>query len=339
MSNAITTKKQVLLCGTQYGQTYLPAIFQENEFELAAILAQGSDRSLRLAEQYGVELVTQLSQLNQAIDVACVAINETIATPLALELMEMGIDILIEHPISANNMAQLAEQAVNTGRKCHINSHFPELPPISDLITLCRKLNSINPPRLIQVQCNSRTLFSTLDILMRCFGLFEHKDLNIHTIGQYRNCTLSLNGIATVVTYQHWRYANDNSADSALGHQITITYPQGVLSLSGTFGPCMWFPLLVPGVPAGLPVSQTRLKDLYNTVDIASVIQWRKRANQKALRELSAEHDCLEHHQRSYSQYLCQLWTSLFERLGFKIIAPTECKEKKLYTPEDIINT
>lgn len=322
-------KKQVLLCGTLYGQVYLPAIFQSPDLELAGILANGSDRSVRLAEQNGVDLFSDPKQLSQPMDIACVAINQSIATPLAMKLMELGCDILIEHPVGATNIARLLDTAENQARFCHINSHFADLPSCEEFIVACRKHNLQHPLHVIQVQCNSRTLFSCLDILMRCFGCFELKCLNIQSAGHYRHCSFLLNNTALSLTYQHWRHAIDDSTDSPLGHQISLTFPHGVLSLPSSLGPCLWYPLVKPGAPISMPIIQSNPQNTFAHTNVAALIQWRKQANQKALGKLLArrgantqgshfEHE-LDATDAAYTRHLCQLWSRLSEKLGFAI--------------------
>ena len=70
--------QNVLLCGTQYGRVYLPAIYEQPGIELAGILARGSVRSVRLAEQAGVPLFHEVNELDEPIDMACVAVGEEI---------------------------------------------------------------------------------------------------------------------------------------------------------------------------------------------------------------------------------------------------------------------
>lgn len=337
---------QVLLCGAKYGQVYLPAIYQKKGFELAGIVARGSDQSIRLAEQYGVPFYTSIEQVDEPIDIACVAINETAGTPIAKQLLSNGIATLIEHPVTITNIQPLISTAENANTRVHINSHFAELPPVAEFIRLAQKLNQSNAPVIINIGCNSRTLFSTIDILMRCFGLIHFDELSISAINNYRNCTIRFRGefaenLSCTLIYQQWRYEQDNSLDSPLGHQITLTYPQGVLQLGGSFGPCMWFPLLASGAPLELPLCQTTSASTFAskaTPTLQTVIEWRKYANQKALAQL-----CMpaieqpQHCTSTYMMHLCELWSCLFTQLGTVTIAAPPPVLKQYWTPEMIM--
>lgn len=334
---------QVLLCGAKYGQVYLPAIYQKKGFELAGIVARGSDQSIRLAEQYGVPFYTSIEQVDEPIDIACVAINETAGTPIARQLLHKGIATLVEHPVSATHIQQLIAAAENADTRVHINSHFAELPPVAEFIRLAQKLNQSHAPLIINICCNSRTLFSTIDILMRCFGLIQLDELSISPMNDYRNCTMRLRGdsvanVSCTLTYQQWRYEQDNSLDSPLGHQITLTYPQGVLQLGGSFGPCMWFPSLASGAPLKLPLCQPTSASRNVTPTLQTVIEWRKYANQQALAQL-----CMpaieqpKHCSSTYMMHLCDLWSRLFAQLGTVTIAELSHLPKRYWTPEIIM--
>ena len=311
-----THKKQVLLCGTQYGQSYLPAIFQAPQLELMGIVANGSDRSVRLAEQYAVPLYRQPEQIDQPVDLACLAVNEQVAVTLAESLLPAGIDVLVEHPIGIAQLQRILALAEQHNRRCQVNSHFSELPPVAQFIRLSQMLNQTAQPLSVALQCNSRTLFSLLDILLRCFASVSLAEVTVEPNGDYRSCTMLLNGIPVTLHYQHWRYATDDSTDSPLGHQLTFTYPDGVLQLAGTFGPCLWAPIITAAMPRAAQLSQSP-GAMAAASSLAQAIDWRKQANQQAMLEL-VDKQVRAHHQPSYQRSLCQLWSELMAKLGYQ---------------------
>jgi len=330
MSNS--KKRQVLLCGTQYGQTYLPAIFESKEFELAGILAQGSDRSVRLSEQCGVELYTTTVQLDRTFDLACVAINESVGTVIGIDLLKQHIPILLENPVSLKHMIRLLECADEFKVACHVNSHFPELPPVADFIRRCKAMNTDSQAFAVNVQCNSRTLFSALDILLRCFGMFDPVDMQVRDFfcednvcnegdddsgsQAYNVVSYLIGDIPCSLLYQRWRHDVDDSTDSPLGHQITVTYPDGVLMLCGTFGPCLWFPLVVGDLSAERPIYSLLNNAQQNLVNTHEIVRWRTEANRQVMRELDAASRDVSllpyYQQRDYLLQLCGLWSRFF---------------------------
>lgn len=333
-----TNSKQVLLCGTRYGQTYLSAIDECRDFDVCALLARGSERSVRLSEQRAIPLHHRVEKIEQTVDVACVAIGGTAGSDIAAALLERGIPVLIEHPLCGDTISHLLNVAQAHDTLCHINSHFPLIEPIAAFIGLCQRLNSQSSPRIVHVSCNSRTLFSTLDILMRCFGEFPDDiptSTPVNEDGHYLNCSLALNSIPCTLLYQRWRGPVDDSRDAPLGHEITITYPEGVLRLGGTFGPCQWFPLVAAGLPYHMPVY-----DDYgcrnNPVTNLTVIEWRKQANLQAIRALlrSGIDDTTsdEYQNPAYLTRLCHHWDKWFTRLGTTTLAPDIEALKEAFT-------
>jgi thiazolinyl imide reductase len=310
--------QQVLLCGTRYGRSYLDTIDDSKGLELGGILARGSQDSVRLSQQYGVNLFTCVDEIEEKFDLSCIALPQDAGVKIAMKLIQQQIPVLMEHPVSLVNLQLLLAKAKEYGTCCHINSHFAYLEPISQFISHCKKLNELSAAININVSCNSRTLFSVIDILMRSFGTFSISDLKVAGVdphGHYHSCTFLLDTIALTLTYQNWKYDIDDSKDSPLGHQISVTYPQGVLNLGGTFGPCLWFPLAAGGIG-----QEIALYNQAEAVYLNRVFYWRNLANRKAMRDLcdSCQDDInVPHYQhKNYLLQLCETWQNLINRFG-----------------------
>ena len=60
---------RILVCGSNYGRTYLDAITaQPAEYELAGLLAKGSERSVAVAERHGARLFRSVAELPAGIE-------------------------------------------------------------------------------------------------------------------------------------------------------------------------------------------------------------------------------------------------------------------------------
>lgn len=309
--------KQVLLCGTRYGASYLGALQQNDNWQLAGIVAKGSRRSTTMAQQYGVELYKKVDDLDQQMDFACIALPQSIGVDWAQKLLERSVDVLLEHPVLPEHLEGLLYSAHKYQTRCHINSHFAYLPPVQQFINGCKKVNGMSAPLTVNVSCNRRTLFSTIDILMRCFGPFELDAVQVHKVdekGHYQLCVCTLKGnIAVILSCQNWQHEIDDSKDAPLGHQITVTYPVGTLSLTGTFGPCLWHPLAADGIDDEIP--------LYNdspTLTLNQMFYWRSRANAQAMAELAdfPLQSIPSYQKPAYLMTLCRTWQQLTERLN-----------------------
>lgn len=320
----INGKKQILLCGTQYGQTYLPGIFASPDLELAAIVAQGSPRSIKIAEQAGVDLILKVEDIQQSPDCALVAVGGDAGFHLANELLTRKIPVLIEHPINEQHIKMLCDVAQINQTPIHINGHFALLPPIDEFIQLGRQLHATSHPLFIQIACNSRTLFSMLDIVQRVWGEQEIAITHHSNLGgkrHYYHAEFSIGETPCIMLYQAWRNTTDDSTDSPLGHHITVTYPQGVLILSSTFGPCLWFPLLAAGMPANAPAFGSALQSTLFNLPIPrlqNIIEWRQAANVSAIYNLLRAANTsreLDSQTPAYLISLCRNWSRLFSLL------------------------
>lgn len=343
-------KYQILLCGTQYGQSYLPAIFESEQLELAAILTKGSRHSGNLADQTGAERFTQVSDINIDIDGACVAIGGKNGVKVASELLQRRIPVLIEHPVSGQAFDELHDIALKNNTVIQVNGHFSYLPDVTDFIHLSKQLNLCSRPLVVQTTCNSRTLFSLLDILQR---IFNHVDFShapaplLPNSQEYVQINVDLDMSPGLILYQAWRKAIDDSTDSPLGHHITITYPQGVLSLCGTFGPCLWHPLISAAVPRNVPLCSTlnnNFQDKHNPLCVENIIEWRKVANARAIDELMAVANEIsappDYQHAAFLSRLCHSWSSLTQLIPHQIRDYTEAKlDEKFWLAETILST
>ena len=243
-------KKRVILCGTRYGALYLPAIHAIEHLQIVGVLAKGSGRSNQIAEQCGVPLYKNVSEINTPLDLAIVAIGGEIGLGVANELLKKKVPVLLEHPISHRDLLSVLNCAEREGVPFHINSHFPLLPPSVDFLKASGKLIDHSQPLVVNCACNPRTLFSFLDLLMRALGVFEINDFELDVMGSrslpYEVLTFEMNEVPVILCYQAWEGSQDDSRDSPVGHGLQITFPEGVLSLMGSYGPVFSATSFVP---------------------------------------------------------------------------------------------
>ena len=69
---------KAIVCGTTFGQSYINAIKKINNIELVGILAFGSSRSKRCAEEHNVPLYVDVDSIPGNIDIAFVIIKTII---------------------------------------------------------------------------------------------------------------------------------------------------------------------------------------------------------------------------------------------------------------------
>ncbi len=339
-----TATYNVLLCGTQYGRVYLPAIFEAPEFELAAIMARGSSSSVRMAEQSGVACYPSVAALDVPVELACVAIGGHTGVQTALDLLSKKVPVLIEHPIGIEDSHRLLEAAATNGTVCHINGHFAELPPAKDFTKICRILNKEHNPLIISGAANTRTLYSMLDMMMRSFGIFTITELSVQPLDpaqNYISFSFNIKGTPVQLVLQNWKGEKDDSRDAPLGHQLSVTYPTGTLHLTGTYGPCLWNPLVASVPNRAVPIALPGQNPAEAT--IAHISDWRIKANQKAMAELiqcaSNPGITVEHQQPEYLKALTAAWSVLISEAK-PIIRPDlpELIDQTYWTTQSILS-
>lgn len=88
-----------------FGRYYIEAILRLPDlFELVGILSRGSKNSIKLAEKYGVPLMTDIEEISKEnVDAVCVVVKSSIVggngTDIVMQLLEKGIHVIQEQPI------------------------------------------------------------------------------------------------------------------------------------------------------------------------------------------------------------------------------------------------
>ena len=160
------SRLRVLVCGSNYARAYIAALALEpRKYQLAGILARGSDRSQLLAALNGVPLYRSTDELPDNIDLACAAMSST-AWPAVLQLIRRQIHVLCEHPYPASALKKALALAQERKVQFHVNGHFTNLPAPQAFIRNCRKTSQLASPRCVEVMATERSLYAALDILL-----------------------------------------------------------------------------------------------------------------------------------------------------------------------------
>ena len=67
--------KNIIVYGSRFGQFYLEALKRMKGIKIVGLLAKGSDRSYECARYYNIPLYTSLDEVEERVDVACVAVK------------------------------------------------------------------------------------------------------------------------------------------------------------------------------------------------------------------------------------------------------------------------
>ncbi|MGH3186203.1 MAG: Gfo/Idh/MocA family oxidoreductase [Streptosporangiaceae bacterium] len=252
-------RMRVIVCGTKFGQVYLQAFRQSAlPFELAGILAQGSERSRACAQHYGVPLWASPDELPAGIDIACVVVRGGLlggpGAELAKELMGRGINVIQEHPLHHDELADCLRCARRHGVVYHLSSFYPNVAPVRSFIAAARELFRCRRPLYADAACGFQLAYALLDILGRALGgvrpwsftrppgpddsVLRLTDLDI----PFRGLDGVVAGVPVTLRIQNQMDPADPDNYAHLMHRITLGTEGGNLTLAATHGPLLWCP-------------------------------------------------------------------------------------------------
>ncbi len=107
-------------CGAIAREAHLPVLMEEREVEVAVLCDRDRGNATLAARESGVDAVitTEVAALAGKVDAAIVAVPPRFHAPIAIQLMELGIDVLCEKPlaITVADGQTMDEAARRTGR-------------------------------------------------------------------------------------------------------------------------------------------------------------------------------------------------------------------------------
>jgi thiazolinyl imide reductase len=237
---------RVLVCGSNYGRTYITALAREpGKFRLAGILAQGSVRSWQVAALNSVPLYRSPEEVPDNIHLACAAMSSA-ASPVVLQLIRRGIHVLCEHPYPASWLRRAIKLARNHGVQFHVNGHFANLPAPRAFIRDCQHISERARPQFVDVMATERSLYGALEMLLTATS--NQHPLRIHTLSR-RTKFVSLEGMLGKLPVRFSVQVSgkngkgrlaDGSPGYLLDQRLTVAFPNGLLTLVSMAGPVLW---------------------------------------------------------------------------------------------------
>jgi pyochelin biosynthetic protein PchG len=348
-------RPRVLVAGTKFGQVYLQAFGRPGfPFELAGILAHGSERSRACARHYGVPLYGDPAELPDDIRLACVVIRSGLlggqGGEVARALMARGIHVLQEHPLHHDELAECLRAASRAGVAYHLNSFYVHTAPVRRFLAAAAELLSRQPARYVDAACGFQVAYALLDIVGQALGGLRpwafatpaHPSSELARLTSldipFRSVDGVIAGIPVTLRVQNQLDPADPDNHAHLLHRITLGTEGGSLTLVSTHGPILWsprpdFPRQVQDPAAGtvhfaLPAGAS---DLHLNVPSAAQLDTPQAPSyrrifdtvwpegiQYALTRLSDAAQAGESPARrgQYQLTLCKMWQDLTTRLG-----------------------
>ena len=236
---------RILLCGTNYGSSYLRALFSnESGLRLAGILAR-SERSRAMAAQCDVPFYAGVDELPaDVVDAACVAISGPSGYAITAALLVRGIHVLAEHPVYAAEVVTHRDTARQHGAIYHVNAHYSDLESAATFISAFRAARDRSRLLFINIMSNPRALYSAIEIIARALGSLRPFTLT-HVPGDagsfFHLAQAIVAGAPFTFQVQRMTSEVDDGSANWVSHNITAGFEEGVLSLGEAAGPVGWF--------------------------------------------------------------------------------------------------
>jgi pyochelin biosynthesis protein PchG len=246
---------RVIVAGTTFGQVYLEALRRPSpSFELAGVLAQGSERSRSCARHYGVPLFTRVEDLPSGIDIACVVIRGSLlggrGTELAQRLMARGIHVLQEHPLHHDEFADCLREARRHHVQYSLNAFYSYVPTVHRFVNVARALFRSRQPLYVDAACGFQVAYALLDILRATLGKvrpWSFRATPLPNANQspcaetpFRSLDGIFGGVALSLRVQNQIHPSDPHNYAHLLHRITLGTDAGEVTLVSTHGPTVW---------------------------------------------------------------------------------------------------
>lgn len=259
----MTLARKVVVAGTRFGEHYLAALardsrrpgasFQGGEsYELAGIVAQGSERSRAIAAKLGVPMFQAIDALPRDIDTVCVVVRSRIVggqgSALAEAALRRGYNVVQEHPVHPSDARAMFGLAKEQGVTYAINTLYPNLPHAGIFTDFVASYCERKQPAFIELTTSLQLLYSALDILQRGLGPFTDIRVQEAQVPEgwaqsprpFKVLYAEVAGIPVTVNLQTTLDPSDPDHHSYVMHRISLGDTEGQISLASSFGPVTW---------------------------------------------------------------------------------------------------
>lgn len=245
-------KLKVLVCGSRFGQFYLEALkMLENKFEVVGLLAKGSERSKKCASHYGINLITDIENIPQDIDIACVVVRTGvmggIGTDITIKLLEKGINVITEQPIHNKDIALCLKTAKKNKVNFMVGDLYTNLTSVKEFIKCIKTLLDKKQKLLyLNIDAATQVSFPLVHILSKVVPTIRPwKTTNVmKEVGIFQIYAANIGEVPVLIRAHNEADEKDSDNYLHLFHKITAGFGGGSLTLTDSHGPVIWNPRL-----------------------------------------------------------------------------------------------
>ena len=240
--------KKVIVCGTRFGQFYIESLLSMQDVKIVGILAHGSERSRKCADFYDLRLFTEIGELPDDIDIACVAVKSEVmggsGTIHAKELMNMGINVIFEQPLHVREAADCYNTAKKNGVKFVVADLYSRLPAVECFVKNAGILMKKAKPLFVNIEFASQVSYPLVSIISDIFGSASTAQLKgaVLEASPFQTAVYESGGTEFIYTVHNENDKNDIDGYLHLFFKICIGFSGGRLTLEDPHGSVIWQP-------------------------------------------------------------------------------------------------
>lgn len=246
----MTDKTHVIVCGTTFGAMHAKAVYDDPDLKLVGILAGGSERSKGIASAYDTTLFTSPSAVPQPIEgaanIASVALRSSIlggrGNEIATSLMERGYDVLLEPPVHANDIAELARCAQKHGRKLAVGNLYRNLPAARAFARALRSIAAHAEISHLRISASTHVTYYLCGLLADVVPGAAIQVRSTQEEGPFKHVVGTLGRIPCSIDIWNQMDATKPDAYAHLFMRVEAYTQAGTLVLSDVTGPVLWSP-------------------------------------------------------------------------------------------------
>jgi len=169
------------------------------------------------------------------------------AVPLALELLSQGWNVLVEQPIRADEIKQLAGQAMRAGVAFRVGNLYLNLPPVARCLRVMERLRLTHRVKQVRVLTSTQTLLVGAAVLRRLCGQAAPRVEARQSCNGITTCLGSTGGVGFClqVHNEHDPADRDNGGLGLVSAEVITD--AGGLVLGDAAGPLTWVPRVSMG--------------------------------------------------------------------------------------------
>lgn len=259
----MTDTAHVIVCGTTFGAMHAKAVHDDPSLELVGILAGGSERSKGIASAFDTTLFTSPSTVPEpsenAANIASVALRSSIlggrGNEIATSLMERGYDILLEPPVHANDIAELARCAQKHGRKLAVGNLYRNLPAAQAFTRAMRSIATRAEITHLRISASTHVTYYLCGLLADVVPGAAIQVRSTQEEGPFKHVAGTLGRIPCSIDIWNQMDATKPDAYAHLFMRVEAYTQAGTLALSDVTGPVLWNPRMeiIERDASGLP--------------------------------------------------------------------------------------